>query len=92
MITSYDIIQTLIRTEKSSALEAQRKYVFHVSPRANKIEIKRAVEEVYGVKVDTVNVMTVAAKRKRVRRDLGYTTPWKKAIVSLKEGHSINAT
>jgi len=92
MITSYDVIQTLIRTEKSSGLEAKGKYVFHVSPRANKIEIKRAVEEIYSVKVASVNIMVVAAKRKRVRRDIGYTTPWKKAVVSLKEGHSINVT
>jgi len=92
MITSYDIIQTLIRIEKSSGLEAKGKYVFHVSPRANKIEVKKAVEEIYSVKVASVNMMTVVAKRKRVRRDFGYTTPWKKAIVALKEGYSINVT
>ncbi|HSA31403.1 MAG TPA: 50S ribosomal protein L23 [Candidatus Omnitrophota bacterium] len=92
MITSYDIIQTLVRTEKSSTLEPQRKYVFHVSPRANKGEIKKAVEEIYSVKVAAVNIMTVVAKRKRVRSDFGYTTPWKKAVVSLKEGYSINVT
>jgi len=92
MITSYDIIQTLVRTEKGSLIEKLRQYVFEVSPRANKVEIKKAVEEIYKVKVDAVNIMMVPGKRKRVRRDIGHTTPWKKAIVTLKEGHSINVT
>ncbi|MFP4472310.1 MAG: 50S ribosomal protein L23 [Candidatus Omnitrophota bacterium] len=92
MITSYDIIRTLIRTEKSADLEADRKYVFEAKPRANKIEIKKAVEEIYGVKVSAVNMITMPGKRKRVRREYGHTTPWKKAIVTLKEGHSINVT
>ena len=92
MITSYDIIQTLVRTEKGALLEAGRKYVFEVSKKANKIEVKKAVEEIYGVKVDSVNMISVPGKLKRVRRDIGHTTPWKKAIVTLKEGHSINVT
>ncbi len=92
MITSYDVIHTLLRTEKSSLIETIRKYVFQVSNRANKVEIKKAVEGIYNVKVDSVNIMTVPGKRKRVRRDIGHTTPWKKAIVTLKEGHSINVT
>lgn len=93
MITSYDIIKALVRTEKGSMyLEPAGKYVFQVSERANKIEIKKAIEEIYNVKVDAVNVMTVPGKRKRVRRDFGHTTPWKKAIVTLKEGQSINVT
>jgi len=92
MITSYDIIQTLVRTEKGSLIESEGKYVFQVAKKANKIEIKKAIEEIYSVKVDSVNVMTVPGKRKRVRRDFGYTTPWKKAIVTLKEGQVINVT
>ena len=92
MITSYDIIQTLVRTEKGSFLEAEGKYVFEVSKKANKIEIKKAIEEIYSVKVDSVNVMTVPGKRKRVRRDFGHTTPWKKAVVTLKEGQKIEIT
>ena len=92
MITSYDIIESLVRTEKGSLLEAGGKYIFQVAKKANKIEIKKAVEEIYNVKVDSVNVMTVPGKRKRVRRDIGHTTAWKKAVVTLKEGHSINVT
>ena len=92
MITSYDIIQTLVRTEKGALLEAEGKYIFHVAKRSNKIEIKKAIEEIYKVKVASVNIMTVPGKKKRVRRDFGHTTPWKKAIVTLKEGQSINVT
>lgn len=93
MITSYDIIHAIVRTEKGSMfLEPEGKYVFEVAKKANKIEIKKAIEEIYNVKVDSVNIMTVPGKRKRVRRDFGHTTPWKKAIVTLKEGQSINVT
>jgi len=92
MITSYDIIGTIVRTEKGSLLESEGKYVFQVAKKTNKIEIKRAVEEIYNVEVKSVNIMMVPGKRKRVRRDFGHTTPWKKAIVTLKEGHSINVT
>lgn len=92
MITSYDIIEALVRTEKGTALEGLRKYVFHVSNRSNKVEVKKAVEEVYKVKVESVNMIMVPGKKKRVRRDFGHTTSWKKAIVTLKTGHSINVT
>lgn len=73
-------------------LELERKYLFHVSDRANKIEIKRAIEEIYSVKVAEVNTITVPAKRKRVRQEFGHTTPWKKAVVTLKEGQKIDVT
>lgn len=92
MKTSYDIIHTLVRTEKGSSLEAQRQYLFEVAPEANKIEIKSAVEEIYNVEVGSVNTMVVPAKRKRVRQEFGHTTPWKKAVVTLKEGHKIDIT
>lgn len=92
MITSHDIVNTLIRTEKGTLLELERKYLFHVSDRANKIEIKRAIEEIYSVKVAEVNTITVPAKRKRVRQEFGHTTPWKKAVVTLKEGQKIDVT
>ena len=92
MITHYDIIETIVRTEKGSLLETEGKYVFQVSKKANKVEVKKAVEAIYNVKVGSVNMMTVPGKKKRVRRDFGYTTPWKKAVVTLKEGNSINVT
>ncbi|MCA9398461.1 MAG: 50S ribosomal protein L23 [Candidatus Omnitrophica bacterium] len=92
MITCYDIIKTLVRTEKSASLEPERKYCFRVSPKANKIEVKKAVEEIYKVKVESVNTYIVRGKLKRVRREQGSTTPWKKAVVTLKEGHKIEVT
>jgi large subunit ribosomal protein L23 len=92
MKTSYDIINTLIRTEKGTQLEPDRKYLFEVARAANKLEIKKAVEEIYNVKVAAVNAMVVPGKRKRVRRDFGYSSDWKKAVVTLREGQKIDVT
>lgn len=92
MLTCYDIIKNLVRTEKGTQLESDRKYLFQVAIKANKPEIKKAVEEIYKVKVAEVNTTKVPGKRKRVRQELGYTSSWKKAIVTLKEGQKIDAT
>ncbi len=92
MITSYDIVQSLIRTEKGSALETQGKYLFQVALFANKIEIQKAIEEIYNVKVDSVNTIIMPSKRKRVRQQFGHTSQWKKAIVTLKQGFKIDVT
>ena len=91
MITSYDILKALVSTEKGASLSNQRKYLFRVSDTATKIDVKRAVEEVYKVKVDAVNTVHVPGKLKRVRTRSGYTTAWKKAVVSLKEGQKIES-
>lgn len=85
-----DIIKALIRTEKSTQYEADGKYLFLVNPQANKIQIKRAVEEVYKVKVADVNTFISAGKLKRVRYHLGRTPELKKAVVTLKEGQKIS--
>lgn len=92
MITCYDIIKTLVRTEKGTILEPDRKYLFQVTKNSNKIEIKKAVEEIYNVKVQAVNTSVVRGKLKRVRQEQGKTTPWKKAIVTLKKGQKIEVT
>ena len=92
MITCYDIIKTLVRTEKGTMLEADRKYQFEVSMRANKIEIKKAIEEIYKVEVESVRIVILPGKLKRVRNELGKTSDWKKAIVTLKEGQKIEVT
>ena len=89
MRTSYDIVKTILRTEKGTMLEPEGKYFFQVSKAANKIQIKKAVEEIYKVKVKTVNTVIAAGKRKRVRQDFGYTPDWKKAIITLQEGQKI---
>ncbi len=92
MITAYDIIETLIRTEKGTVQEASRQYLFRVAKNATKIDIKRAVEEIYKVKVDGVNTVIVPGKRRRVRSDFGYASDWKKAIVTLSEGQKIEVS
>ena len=88
----FDIIQTASLTEKASLLsEKHNKYVFRVSPRANKIQIKQAIEKLFGKKVVAVNTCNYAGKKKRERRaDFGRKPHWKKAIVTLKEGEKID--
>ena len=91
MVTPYDILKALVSTEKGASLAEQRKYLFRVADGATKIDVKRAVEEIYKVKVDSVNTVHVPGKLKRVRTRSGYTTAWKKAVVSLKEGQKIES-
>ncbi|GAB6934802.1 MAG: 50S ribosomal protein L23 [Bacillota bacterium] len=78
-----DIIKRPIITEKSTDLMAEKKYVFEVDLNANKIEIKKAVEAIFGVKVAKVNTMRVKPKKTRFGRFVGRTKEWKKAIVTL---------
>ena len=83
---SYDVIIRPIITERSMAGAAETKYVFEVAPTAGKIEIKKAVEEIFGVKVAKVNTMNVPGKAKRLGAARpGRTKDWKKAIVQLTE-------
>jgi large subunit ribosomal protein L23 len=89
MITSYDVIKALVRTEKSTQQEPEGKYLFLVEINSNKIQIKRAVEEIYKVKVKGVNTFVSSGKLKRVRYQMGRTPDVKKAIVTLKEGQKI---
>ena len=84
-----DIIKSPIVTEKSSDLAKQNVITFSVDVKANKTEIKKAVENIFDVKVDNVNTMNVKPKKKRVGRYAGKTNRVKKAIVKLKEGSSI---
>lgn len=87
----YEIIRRPLVTEKGTVLqEAANVYCFEVGPTANKIEIKRAVEELFNVKVLAVRTMNVRGKVKRFGRYYGKRSNWKKAYVRLAEGHSIN--
>ncbi|MBQ6263304.1 MAG: 50S ribosomal protein L23 [Clostridia bacterium] len=79
-----DIILKPIITEKSMDMISEKKYTFKVAPDATKPEIAKAVEELFGVKVQAVNVMNMKSKPKRVRYVPGRTAEWKKAIVTLK--------
>lgn len=86
----YLIIERPLITEKSIAGAERGKYTFRVSKDANKIEIAQAVEQVFNVKVDSVNTLTVKGKKRRLgRRREGKTPDWKKAIVTLKPGYTI---
>ena len=89
-LISHDIIKALLRTEKSTLYEPKAKYLFLVDKTANKIQIKRAVEEIYKVKVKAVNTLVSCGKLKKVRYQLGRTPDSKKAIVTVKEGQKIS--
>lgn len=78
-----DIIIRPVISEKSMAGIADKKYTFEVAKTANKIEIAKAVEEIFGVKVSKVNTLNVRGHMRRQGRFEGYTSSWKKAIVTL---------
>ena len=84
-----DIIIRPVISERAFDMQELNRYTFEVDKRANKIEIARAVEEIFDVKVTRVNTINVKPKKKRVRRVEGLTRSWKKAIVTLAEGDSI---
>ena len=79
-----DIILAPVITEKAVSMLPEKKYTFRVDGRANKIEIAKAVEEIFGVKVDKVNTVSMKGHQRRMGRNVGYTSDWKKAIVTLK--------
>jgi large subunit ribosomal protein L23 len=81
-----DIIKKPLISEKSTGLMEQMKYAFQVDPKANKVEIKKAVEELFKVKVKDVNTIRVSGKIKRMGAHSGRRPNWKKAIVTLEEG------
>jgi large subunit ribosomal protein L23 len=93
-MTSYDIIKTIKITEKSSGLSEQgNQYVLVADRRANKVQIRKAVQELFNVTVLSVNTMNVAGKLRRKRTAAqGKTAQWKKAIVRLKDGDMIDLT
>jgi large subunit ribosomal protein L23 len=84
-----EIILNPIITEKSTALQELGKYCFKVNPRANKKEIMESVRDVFNVEPISCTIMNMKGKRKRERYKIGYTSSWKKAIVTLKEGDKI---
>ncbi len=85
----YEVLRRPLITEKNTDLQAQGKYAFEVAREANKPQIKEAVEKAFKVTVTGVNVMTVPGKRRRIGRQQVLTSPWKKAIVTLKLGDKI---
>ena len=86
------IIQEPVITEKATILREANKYAFRVHPKANKIQIRQAVEEIFSVKVQSVRTVKVPSKPKRQGLYQGRRAGWKKAYVTLKAGDSIEIT
>ncbi len=88
----FQVVKSIRLSEKATLLgDEQNQYVFKVDRKANKLEIKEAIERVFGKKVAGVNTCNYRGKKKRERRaDFGRTANWKKAIVTLKEGERID--
>lgn len=87
---NYDMIFAPVITEKSSILEQEGKYVFKVDVRANKTQVKQAIEKIFDVKVEKVNIMNTHPKDKRVGKYTGKSNRYKKAIVKLAKGSTIS--
>jgi large subunit ribosomal protein L23 len=92
MKESFDHIETVLLTEKATLLsEKHNQYVFRVSPKANKLDIKRAIEDLFRKTVIDVKTANFAGKKKRERTaNFGRRAHWKKAVVTLKEGDKLD--
>ena len=84
-MANYDIIIKPVLSEKSYSDIANKKYTFKVAKSANKVEIKKAIEDIFGVKVKSVNTANIDGKLKRQGKTQGYTSDYKKAYVTLTE-------
>ena len=84
-----DVIEEVVVTEKSAANAEKGVYTFKVAKSANKIQIKDAIEKAFGVKVKSVNTLNTKTKKKRVGRYVGTRKSYKKAIVTLKDGQTL---
>lgn len=89
-MNNYDMIFAPIITEKSASMEAEGKYVFKVDVRANKTQVKQAIEKLFNVKVEKVNIMNTHPKDRRVGKYTGKSNRYKKAIVKLAKGSTIS--
>ena len=85
----YEVLRRPLITEKNTALQGQNKYLFEVAKEANKTMVKQAVEKAFKVKVNSVNMITVPGRTKRMGKRVVQTMPWKKAVVTLKPGDKI---
>jgi len=88
-VFSYDVIKEPHISEKATMLSEKNQYSFKVHPRANKIEIKKAVEGIYGVNVLSVNIIIIPKKKRRLGRIQGFKTGYTKAIVKIQDGQKI---
>jgi len=85
----YEVLRRPLVTEKATLLQESNKYAFQVANTVNKLQIKEAVEQAFKVKVAEVNVMTMPGKTRRMGKREVTSSPWKKAIVTLKPGYKI---
>jgi large subunit ribosomal protein L23 len=85
-----DIILRPIISEKSTGLMELNKYVFEVPMKANKVMVKQAIKALFGVQPEKINIIRVRGKIRRIRYKYGYTSAWKKAVVTLKDGEKID--
>ncbi len=85
----YEVLKRPLITEKSTTLQVEGKYAFEVDKKATKHQIKQAVEKAFNVKVTAVNIVTLRGKTRRLGRRLVPAHPWKKAIVTLQPGDTI---
>jgi len=86
---AFSVLKEPIISEKATRLEEQNKYVFSVFPGANKVNIKRAIEEIYKVRVEKINIIKIPGKKRRIGRIEGEKPGYKKAIVTLRKGEKI---
>jgi large subunit ribosomal protein L23 len=89
-MNAHDVVIRPIVSEKSYDLMAQNRYTFEVHRDARKEQIAQAIEEIFGVRVEKVNTMNVSGKPRRLRYNKGLSRSWKKAIVTLKAGDTID--
>lgn len=85
----YEVLRRPIDTEKTRRQAEEGRYTFEVDRRANKLQVRRAVEEAFGVDVISVNIMNMPGKRRRFGRHVGRTPSWKKAVVTVASGQRI---
>ncbi len=91
-VRSYDVIKSPVITEKSTMASEHNQVVFKVADDASKVEIKKAVEELFNVKVEAVNTVRVKGKVKRFRGQIGRRADVKKAYVTLAEGETLDVS
>ncbi|NRB10490.1 MAG: 50S ribosomal protein L23 [Rickettsiaceae bacterium] len=90
MYSKYDLIRNPVITEKSTILEEQNKYIFKIAKDANKVTVKKAIEEIFEVKVNSVNIINIKGKIKKFKGVKGRRSDIKKAVITLKEGSTID--
>jgi len=86
----YNVVKRAVFTERSTELQGDNRYVFEVDVNANKVQIRRAIEKIYKVHVEEVNTMNRRGKARRVRYQLGRTPAFKRAVVKVRQGETIN--